>query len=175
MKLLYILLILSFSVFAAEKASFNDKPQIMLESISKNAIRFGTGTSGNVYVFVDPLCKYSRALMTKINENKMLQLEKSYYIFLYKLPKLDSEKLIQYILQSTDSHFALVDVMINENVINLDNFKANEKTLKAVKEISEVAEKLDMKLRPYMISFDNDSKFCRVSEGYASCLDEFEQ
>lgn len=112
--------------------------------------------------------------MKKIDENKMLQLTNSYYIFMYRLPRLDSEKSMQYILEAKDRKEALVEVMIDEEIIDVSDLVAKPQTLKALKEIAEVASTLEMTQRPYMISFDKDSKFCRVSEGSASCLDEFE-
>jgi len=174
MKFLYIMLLLSFNIFASESIPIKQKPQDMLKSISKHAIRIGTGTLSNVYIFVDPMCKYSRRIISKIDENKMLQLKNTYYIFLYRLQKFDSDKLIQYIYQSSDQKSVFMDVMVDEEIIDLDDFKANKETLQALKNISKVAKKLDMKLRPYIISFDKGSKFCRVSEGVVSCLEEFD-
>jgi len=173
MKFLYIILLLSFNIFASENIPVKQKPQYMLESISKHAIRIGTGTLSNVYIFVDPMCKYSRRIMSRINENQMLQLKSSYYIFLYRLPKFDSDKLIQYIYQSSDQKSVIMDVMVDEEIIDLDDFKADKETLQALKNIAKVAKKLDMKLRPYIITFDKGSKYCRVSEGIVSCLEEF--
>ncbi|WP_310442357.1 hypothetical protein [Sulfurimonas sp.] len=104
----------------------------------------------------------------------MLQLSNRYYIFLYRLPRLDSEKTMQYILESTDPKATLIEIMIEEDILELVDFKAKESTLKALREIADVASTLDMTQRPYMISFDKDSKYCRVSEGTASCLEELE-
>ena len=174
MKSLLIIIFLSFNLFSVEKSPTSDEPRIFLEDIRKYAIRIGTGDSKIVYMFVDPMCKFSKRIMSKISENKMIQLANSYYVFLYRLPKLDSEKLIHYIYQSDDPKTVLLEVMVDEEIVELDGFKASSKTLKEIKTISDVAKRLDMKLRPYMISFEKDSKFCRVSEGTASCLDEFE-
>ena len=174
MKLFYILLFLVFNLFAGETVPVSEKPRVMLEAISQHAIRIGTGDDKIVYMFVDPMCKFSKRLMKIIHKNKMLQLTNSYYIFLYRLPRLDSEKLIQYIYQSDDKKTILLDVMIDEEIIDLDDFKATKKTLKTIQTIADVAKKLDMTVRPYMISYEKDSKFCTVSEGEASCIEEFE-
>lgn len=174
MKFLSLIFLLFVNIFAADVVDIAQKPKADLESIEHHAIRFGTGEMSKVYVFVDPLCKYSKALMKKIDENKMLQLTNSYYIFLYRLPRLDSEQTMQYILEAKDKKEALIEVMIDEEIIDVSNFVPKAKTVQILKEIAKVAATLDMTQRPYMISFDKDSKFCRVSEGSASCLDEFE-
>lgn len=174
MKLFYILLLLVFNLFAGEAVPVDEKPQVMLKAISEDAIRIGTGNDKTVYMFVDPMCKFSKRLMKIINKNKMLQLTNSYYIFLYKLPKLNSEKLIQYIYQADDKKTTLLDVMIDEEIIDFDDFKATQKTLKAIQTVADAAKKLDITIRPYIISFEKDSKFCMVSEGEASCIEEFE-
>lgn len=174
MKFLSILLLFVFTIFGSESVPESQKPKVLLESISKHAIKFGNGGTSDVYVFIDPLCKYSRELIKKIESNKMLQLTNSYYIMLYRLPRLESEKIMQYIHESDNPKQTLVDIMVDEEVIDLENFKAKENTIKALQEITEVAKTFDMTQRPYMISFDKDSKYCRVSEGTASCLEELE-
>lgn len=174
MKFLSILFLLVFNLFGAEIIDVSQKPKADLESIAKHAIKFGTGNASNVYVFVDPLCKYSRELIKKIEANKMLQLSNTYYVFLYRLPRLDSEKTMQYILESANPKQTIVEIMVDEEIVEVEDFEAKERTVKALREIAEVAATLDMTQRPYMISFDRDSKYCRVSEGTASCLEELE-
>ena len=173
MKILYIVLLLCFNIFATQTDSLSQKPRVMLESISKYAIRLGNGDAKVIYIFVDPMCKYSNRFITKINENEIIQQTNSYYIFLYKLPKYDSQKLIQYIYQSDEPKSTLLDVMVDEDIIDLDDFNANNKTITAIQKIAEVAEEFDMTLRPYIISFEKDSKYCNVSEGTLSCVEEF--
>ena len=62
--------------------------------------------------------------------------------------------------------------MIVENDINLDDFTATKKTIKYVQSFSAVADKMNMKRRPYHLIFEADSNYCRVSEGTAACLEE---
>lgn len=174
MKLLTTLFLFILSLSAAEVLSVSQKPKADLESISKHAIKFGTGEDSDVYVFIDPLCKYSRALMKKIDENRMLQLSNTYYIFLYRLPRLDSEKMMQYIYESSDPKETLTEIMVYEYEVDLSGYEARESTIDALGEIAEVAATLDMTHLPYMISFEKGSKYCRVSEGEASCLEEFD-
>ncbi|ABB44039.1 hypothetical protein Suden_0760 [Sulfurimonas denitrificans DSM 1251] len=174
MKFLTLIFLLFINIFGAELIDITQKPKADLEAIEHHAIKFGSGEASKVYVFVDPLCEFSRALMKKIYENKMLQLSNSYYVFFYRLPILDSEYMMQYILESKDPKETLIEVMIDKEIVDVSGYKAKSQTIKAIKEIAEVAATLDMKQRPYMISFDKDSKFCRVSEGSVSCLEEFE-
>lgn len=169
-----MLLLFSFTLFASQNMPVSQKPKADLESISKYAIKFGSGKNSDIYVFVDPLCKYSRELMKKINNNKMLQLTNTYHIFLYRLPRLESQKTMEYILESKDPKEALISVMIDEEVLDLGGFEAKGDAKEILQKISQVAQTLEMTQRPYMISFDKDSPYCRVSEGSASCLEEIE-
>lgn len=174
MKLLSILFLFILNLGAAEIVSISQKPKADLKLIEQHAIKFGTGEESDVYVFVDPLCPFSRKLMKKIDENKMLQLSSTYYVFLYRLPILDSEKTMQYIYESSDPKETLVDIMVYEEEVDLSGYEARQSTIDALDEIAKVAKTLDFTKRPYMISFEKGSKYCRVSEGEASCLEEFD-
>lgn len=173
MKFLSIFLLI-FNLSAADVFNITQKPKEDLESIARHAIKFGSGKESDIYVFVDPLCKYSRSLMKKIDENKILQLSSTYHILLYRLPRLDSEKTMQYIYESADPKETLTEIMIYEEEVDLSNFKAKQSTIDALNKIAKVAATLDMTKRPYMITFEKGSKYCRVSEGEASCLEEFD-
>jgi len=173
-KTISILFLLILNLWAAEIASVLQKPKADLESISKHAIKFGSGEDSDVYVFVDPLCKHSRNLVKKIDENKMLQISSTYYVFLYRLPRYDSDKTMQYIYESSDPKETLIEIMVYEDEVDVSSYKARQSTIDALNEIAEVAKTLDMTQRPYMISFEKGSRYCRVSEGEASCLEEFD-
>ena len=170
MKLLFIIILLSLNLFSAS-SYVKSKEQILLESIQKHAIQIGTGNSQKVYIFVDPMCNFSQKLVTKIIGDEHLQEENTYYIFLYRLEMFESDSLIWYIFESDDKMSNLEEVMIYGGT-GIDGFKPNNKTLKALKEISEVGENLNIILRPYTISFKKDSKYCKVSSGEASCEDD---
>ncbi|MDX9814229.1 MAG: hypothetical protein WC144_05960 [Sulfurimonas sp.] len=174
-KLLFLLLISFGSLFASKDVAIDADIQKSLEQLNKYSIVFGKGKSSEVYVFVDPLCSYSRALMQKIYDNKMLHLSNTYRILFYRLPRLDSAKTIEYILESQDKKAMLISIMIEDMKPDLENFTAKDETKNIVKEIAKVAQTLDMTQRPYMISFDKDSPYCRVSEGIVSCLEEFDE
>ena len=173
MKIILVLFLLVFNFFASELTPISQNPKANLEAISKHAIKIGSGEDTVAYLFVDPLCSYSRELMKKIYDNKMLLLTNTYYVFLYRLPRLNSEKAMHYILEAKNQKEMLLDIMVYEDVIDIEDFTPKDSTIIALKNIANVAKTLDMTVRPYMISFDKDSKYCRVSEGTAACLDEF--
>ena len=145
MKNLFLIILLSITLFSVEE------PQSVLDSISQHAIRIGNGKTSNIYVFIDPLCRYSKKYIKDITLDEELQKENSYYIFLYRLPKFESEKLIQYIYQSQDAEEALEDIMIYEDEIDLDEFKVTKKTLKIINDVASVAKKFNVDKRPYVI------------------------
>ena len=172
MKTIVLILVLSFTLYAVEIK------QVTLNSISEYAIKIGKGKTNNIYVFVDPMCKYSRKLIKKIQNNKLLQLVNTYHIFLYRLPKYESDKLNQYIYQSSNRDEAFLYIMTQdidfEMDLDLDDFETNDKTYKEMNKIATVAKELKMTKRPYLIKFDNKTGYCRVSEGIASCMEEFD-
>ena len=165
MKVFGLMLLLLLNLFAAQDY------QKLLNSISEHAIQIGTGPN-RIYAFVDPLCSKSQSFIDLINERKDLQERASYYIFLYRLPKFDSDEYIQYIYQSPQSLDALKTIMIYEDYDETDGFKVSQKTLDKTDKIAKVAKELDMKRRPYLLIFQQGSSYCTVSEGTAPCLEE---
>lgn len=168
MKKMFLILTLCFNIYAGEK------PHDLLNSISEYAINIGNGKTNDVYIFVDPMCPHSKKLIKKISENKILQLINSYHIFLYRLPKFESDELSHYIYQSSNANIALLDTMVKDKEINFDDFKVDYEKSKILKEISIVAKKLNIKRRPYLILYEGDTGYCRVSEGTAPCMEEFD-
>jgi len=165
MKALSLLLVVALHLFAA-----NDY-QRLVDSITKHAIRLGTGPN-KIYTFVDPLCSKSQRFIDLIDTRKDLQKKNSYYIFLYGLPRFNSEQYIEYIYQSADRLDSLKEIMIYEDYDVLDSFKVTKKTLNTTSEIAEIAKEMKMKRRPYLLIFDEGSTYCRVSEGTAPCMEE---
>lgn len=145
--------------------------QLLMDSIVHDAIRIGHGPN-IYYAFVDPLCSKSQRFISMINERKDLQSKNSYYIFLYRLEKFDSDEYIYYIYQSKHPLLALKEIMIDEDYDQVDIIDINDNTRTKIDHISEVAQQLKMKRRPYLLIFDEGSRYCRVSEGTAPCLEE---
>ena len=179
MKFFILLLYFTLNVFALEKTNIENKvirenPKIILESISKYAIKIGTGQLCKAYIFVDPMCPFSRNLIQAISKNKLAQAVNSYYIFLYKLPKFDSAKISQYIYQSDDALSALQQVMVEEKSIDLNNVVIDKNVQELVENVANVGVKLKAKIRPYIMKFEEGSKYCMVSSGSAPCMEEFD-
>jgi len=164
MKKLLLIFLFSFCLFA------QDNTQALMDSIAQEAIVIGHGKD-NMYVFVDPMCSKSKAFITLISEREDLQDKRTYHIFLYKLKKFDSFKLIQYIYQNPSRKTALLDIMVNEEEPSYQHFIAKKEGLETMKKIEKVAQQLPMKHRPYLILFEKGSSYCRVSEGSAPCLE----
>ncbi len=175
-----LLLLLSLNIFASgiELSSLKklsiEEPKILLNTIFQHAIRIGTGDKNIYYIFVDPMCPYSKNLIKLISKDKLQQIQTSYYVFLYRLPKFESDKLIQYIYQSNDAQTALLNIMVNNKKIDLTSLKVDSNKSYVIKNIANIGKKLKMKKRPYMITFTKGSNYCSVSEGSAPCLEEFD-
>ena len=176
-KIILLLLHLSLSVFAYDKVTIPNKglsheSKKNLESISKYAIKIGTGTLHKTYIFIDPMCPFSKKYIAKLTKNKMAQALNSYYIFLYKLPKFKSNKVSQFIYQSKNKSDALKSIMIDNKNIDLNMTKEDKDIQALIDEIARVGEKLKVKQRPYIMSFEKGSIYCTVSSGSAPCLEE---
>jgi hypothetical protein len=165
MKVFGLILLFLLNLFAAQDY------QKLLDSISEHAIQIGNGPN-RIYAFVDPLCSKSRSFIDLINERKDLQKSTSYYIFLYRLPKFDSDEYIQYIYQSSKTLDALKTIMIYEDYDEMDDFKVSQETLDKTDKIAKVAKELKMKRRPYLLIYQQGSSYCTVSEGTAPCMEE---
>jgi hypothetical protein len=165
MKTLLLLILFSLNVPALEDR------QLLMDSIVHDAIRIGHGPN-TYYAFVDPLCLKSQRFIEMIDKRKDLQNRNSYYIFLYRLPKFDSDQQIYYIYQSQHPIIALKEIMIDQDYDQAEMIEVQEETRTKVTHIAEVAQQLKMKRRPYLLIFDEGSKYCHVSEGTAPCLEE---
>jgi hypothetical protein len=165
MKTLLLLILLSLNLPAIEDR------KLLMDSIVHDAIRIGHGPN-TYYAFVDPLCSKSQRFIEMINERKDLQKKNSYYIFLYRLEKFDSDAYINYIYQSKQPLIALKEIMIDGDYDQVNIIEIHEETRTKVDHISEVAQQLKMKRRPYLLIFDEGSQYCHVSEGTAPCLEE---
>lgn len=165
MKALFLILCLLFNGFAEQDR------QVLMDSISQYAIRIGSGPN-KIYTFVDPLCPKSQLFVGMITERQDLQEKNSYYIFLYRLRKFDSDAHIQYIAQSNDPLNALKEIMLDEDYSGLETFVARPQTLSKIKKVAKIAEEMQIKRRPYLLIFDEGSQHCRVSEGTAPCLED---
>ena len=164
MKVLLVCIVFFTSLFSLEDR------QALMDSISQHALRIGNGPN-TTYSFVDPLCPKSQAFIELISTRNDLQEATSYYIFLYELPKFLSTEFIIHIYQSEDPVQTLKEIMIHEEY-DIESPQITEKTKQKLESISEVAKQMNIKRRPYLLLFQEGSKYCMVSEGTAPCLEE---
>lgn len=162
--------LLFLSLFFLNLSAVEDR-QLLMDSIVHDAIRIGKGPN-TYYAFVDPLCIKSQHFISMIDKRKDLQEKNSYYIFLYRLPKFDSDQQIHYIYQSPYPLTALKEIMIDEEYDQAEMIEVQEETRTKVTHIAEAAQQLKMKRRPYLLIFEEGSRYCHVSEGTAPCLEE---
>ena len=179
MKKIFLLFLLTFNLFAFENLilkenNLSEDAKVLLESISHHAIKIGKGNGSKTYIFVDPMCPFSKKYISMVSKSKIAQALNTYYIFLYRLPKFDSNKLCQHIYQSEDLVAELQAIMIKDKKINLDKLILNAKEQKKINDIAKVGKKLNIKIRPYIMSFKKNSNYCTVSSGSAPCLEEFD-
>ena len=104
----------------------------------------------------------------------MKQIQSTFYVFLYRLPKFESDQLIHFIFQSQNPKSSLMDIMVANKQPDLSSYEINHDRIDMIDNIASVAKQLKMKKRPYIIHFENTSIFCTVSEGSAPCLEEFD-
>jgi len=167
---LILLLLLSINISALESA----QPRVLLDSIAKDAVRIGSGEVNSYYVFVDPMCPHSKELITLLSKDRMKQIQSTFYVFLYRLPKFESNELIHYIYHSKDPKASLLDVMVEDKKVDLSSYEKDPKKIEIIDNIASIAVQLKMTKRPYIMHFENTSIFCTVSEGSAPCLEELD-
>ncbi len=157
MRLLYslIFIIVTFSLpaSAAEKSVHKKLPLSesvpLLRTIDKYALHMGSGQK-EVHIFIDPLCPHSKNLIEMIAENEKALSRNSYYLYLYTLKRLHSQKMVEAIYSADEPLVSLLDVMARHKKIDMKSTSKKEIT-KKVDAIAAVAEQLDVYKRPYMI------------------------
>ena len=125
-----------------------------LETIEDKALTIGNGPV-KVFVFIDPLCPHSQNFMSLIYESKKMQARYSYYLFLYALPRFHSERVVSAIYATKNPLDALVDLMIFKKKIK-DSVLLEDKS--SVVMIADVAQKIDVYKRPYLIMVKPENK-----------------
>jgi len=124
----------------------------LLSGIETYAIRLGTGPT-KIYAFVDPLCPRSREFVATLSGSGAMLSKNSYYLFLYRLPRFDSDALIRTIYTATDPRQMLYSVMVNHCApLRLQRQYAGDAETTASR-VADVAEKLKVTRRPYLMVF----------------------
>ena len=118
----------------------------LLQSIDNDALILGNGKK-LLYVFIDPLCEYSRKFIKMVSKNPKMLSKYQYHLFLYSIPRLKSTDVVSAVYMSSNPKETLLQVMIEEKV-SYD--KGNEMTQARVNRIATVAEEIDVYKRPYI-------------------------
>ncbi|MFT7859509.1 MAG: hypothetical protein ABXS93_01095 [Sulfurimonas sp.] len=150
-----LLLLIFVSVFTLQ-LSAEDHKKVMneryndtigvLKEIEPLGIVYGFGER-KVYLFVDPLCRYSRKFISLVTTNQKMLKKYSYIIFLYSIPRLHSTKVVAGIYSANKPLDTLLDVMLNNKKTSA--FLNNE-TVKKIEEIEYAAQFIGVDKRPYI-------------------------
>ncbi|MCW8837964.1 MAG: hypothetical protein OQJ77_00340 [Thiovulaceae bacterium] len=151
---MYKLTIFLIVFFANISANSTIKAQLpynesinLVSSIQTYGIKYGNGQQ-NVYVFVDPLCRYSRKFISMISKKPKMLSKYKYIIYLYEIPRLHSKNTIAAIYNSKEPVKVLLEVMLEDKKISI---MPTTKTQTTVDAISKIAQKLHITKRPSII------------------------
>lgn len=140
-----------------------------LSVIKNDAMVLGKGEN-TVHAFLDPMCHNSQNYLEMITQSQALLQNNTFYIYLYRLPKFESDALIEHIYSSKSPWNITKQIMLHKFKPKVYKMLHSE-TAKIIKNrISQVAQKFRVKRRPYLLIFKKGSNFCKVSEGNAPCL-----
>lgn len=138
-----------------------------LKELERDAIVFGTGAN-HVYAFLDPMCSVSQNYLELIKSNELFLKMNTYYIFLHRLEKFDSDELIDSIYMADNRKEALIKNMIHGQKIEFQFASLEVEQLRD--RIRTVAHKTQMKQRPYILMYKLGDDICDVREGSAACI-----
>jgi len=147
-----IMLLFVFFTYINANSSFKEelsyKESInLVRSIQDYGIKYGEGKQ-NVYVFVDPLCPYSRKFISMISKKPRMLSKYKYTIYLYEIPRLHSENTIAAVYNSKEPIETLLEIMIKNKKTSITPTQKIKTTLNA---IVKVAQQLHITKRPSII------------------------
>lgn len=144
----FLLLLTCINASSSEntKLSYNDSIKLV-QSAQQHGIKYGTGKQ-NVYVFVDPLCRYSRKFISMISKKPKMLSKYKYNIYLYEIPRLHSKNTIAAVYNSKKPLKTLLEIMLDDKKVSALPTNQTENTINIV---SEVAQKLHITKRPSII------------------------
>lgn len=142
-----IFLLLNANEVKQHPAVTYDESVHALKSIEHDGIVYGSGEHV-VYVFLDPLCPYSRKFLSLVSKNESMLSKYRYYIYLYKIDRLHSEGSIAAIYSSKNPIKTLLEIMLNDAKLTTSS---NQMINKKMAEIEEVAQQLYVNKRPFLI------------------------
>ncbi len=154
MKRYIFILIVLFNLLQAssvnQKLPYNTLISLV-KSIDNQVITIGNGDV-DVYAFIDPLCKYSRKFLKTVTSNEMMLKKYKYHLFMYEIPRLNSQNIIYSIYAQKDKKTSLLDVMLHGKKLDIQDKDFDFKKQKdIVDKISKVAKQIGVFKRPYII------------------------
>lgn len=123
-----------------------DASRQLLEGMKDDAIVLGTGEK-NLYVFIDPLCPYSRKFVRMVSTSTKMLSKYQYHFFLYAVPRLNSREVIAAIYLSKNPIETQLDIMVNNKIFHNKN---TNKIKDKISRINAAAQKLAITKRPYI-------------------------
>ena len=118
-----------------------------VHSISQDAILYGSG-GRDVYLFIDPWCRYSRKFISMVSSNPVMLSKYRYHIYLYEIPRLHSQNAISAVYRAKEPLKTLLKIMIEDDKITAPMTPEVEAKISAIKT---VARQLNVDKRPFLI------------------------
>lgn len=147
-KLFIFILLLGSYVLADDVQTLPYETSIRsVQSIQQDAIMYGTGNK-DVYVFIDPWCRYSRKFISMVSSNPVMLSKYRYHLYLYGIPRLHSENAIAAVYRAEQPLKTLLNIMIDDNNITAPLTPTVEAKISAIKA---VAQQINVNKRPYLI------------------------
>lgn len=147
-KLFIFILLLGSYVLADDLKTVPYETNIRsVQSIQQNAILYGTGNK-DVYVFIDPWCRYSRKFISMVSSNPVMLSKYRYHLFLYEIPRLHSQNAIAAVYRAEKPLKTLLRIMIDDNNITAPLTPLVEAKISAIKA---VAQQINVNKRPFLI------------------------
>ena len=147
-KLLLFTILFGSYVFANELKTLPYETNIQLvKSIKQDAIIYGGG-SKDVYVFIDPWCKYSRKFISLVSNNPIMLAKYRYHLYLYGIPRLHSQNAIAAVYRAKEPLQVLLNIMLHDDKSTATLTPQITAKLSAIKT---AAQQLNVNKRPFLI------------------------
>jgi protein-disulfide isomerase len=147
-KLFIFALLLSTSLLANDLKTLQYKTSIKsVQSIQQDAIIYGSGDR-NVYVFIDPWCRYSRKFISMVTNNHTMLTKYKYHLYLYGIPRLHSQNAIAAVYRAKRPLKTLLKIMIEDDKTTSP---LTSKVKAKISAIKTVAQQLKVNKRPFLI------------------------
>jgi hypothetical protein len=147
-KLLILTLLFGSYVLANDLKEFQYATNITsVQSIQQDAIMYGSGNR-DVYVFIDPLCPYSRKFISMITDNPVMLAKYRYHLYLYEIPRLHSQNAIAAVYRTKEPLKTLLNIMIHDDKTTMPLTPQVEAKTSDIKTI---AQQLNVNKRPFLI------------------------